>query len=83
MILPSCASDWIQLYQGVPQGTVFGPLLFNINVNSLYTCIEHIESAVESLELNVNNICDFFKASIDIKRRQNRIYHLPNHKQKL
>ena len=61
-------------------GTVFGPLFFNICVNSLYTCIDHectvvqyandtmvftsskkIESAVESLELNVNNICDFFE----------------------
>ena len=80
VILPSFTSDWIQLYQGVPQGTVLGPLLFNIYVNSLYTCIDHkcsvvqyaddtmvftsskkTGSAVESLELNVNNICDFFE----------------------
>ena len=79
VILPSCSSDWIQLYQGVSQGTVLGPLLFNKYVNSLYTCIDHKctvvqyaddtmvftssknnESAVESLETNVNNICDFF-----------------------
>ena len=30
IILPSSFSDWIKLYQGVPQGTTMGPLLFNV-----------------------------------------------------
>ena len=33
--LSTCISDWIQLYQGVPQWTVLGPLFFNIHVNDM------------------------------------------------
>ena len=39
-ILPSCSSDWIKLYQGVPQDTMIGPLLFNNSFNFMRSPVQ-------------------------------------------
>ena len=39
VVLNTCNSNWIQLYQGLPQVTILGPLLFNIYINNMRASI--------------------------------------------
>ena len=45
--LGNASSDWIEVKYGVPQGTVLGPLLFNLYVNDLH---EHLDKPCQIIQ---------------------------------
>ena len=51
VVIPEAESDWLEVRQGVPQGTVLGPLLFNLYVIDLpnfinWSLIQYADDAV-------------------------------------
>ena len=62
-------SSWVELVQGVPEGSVLGPLLFNIYLNDLFYLVESTEVC------NFADDTTFFVCDKDLKTLISRLEH--------
>ena len=62
-------SSWFELMQGVPQGSVLGPLLFNIYINDLFWFNEQTEAC------NFADDTTLYSCDIDLRTLLQRLEH--------
>ena len=75
VILQDCISDELMLHRGVPQGTVLGPLLFNLYIIDMATRVDNenelIQYADDTVILNFDTSID--KSKIKFEQNANKL----------
>ena len=67
------ASDWMELLKGVPQGSILGPIIFNIFMNDIYATITRSSLYNYAYDNTIAVICDTKQDAIDALSQESEL----------
>ena len=71
--LSGCASDWMEVHKGVPQGSILGPIFFNIFMNDIYATITRSSLYNYADDNTIAVICDTKQDVVDALSQESEV----------